>query len=87
VANKGKIGIPFILQSKLIHDVHVQRDQQTNRTFVPTENDKTVSLKLREHGTHQNAVAAKHIVLPTYIGSRSKLYGKDSTRASIMIPK
>jgi hypothetical protein len=88
--NKGKIDTPFKLQRNRIHSVHVQRDQQTNGTFVPTENDQTVflvPLKLREHGTHQKAAAAKHIVLPTYIGSRNTLYGKVLTRASIMMPK
>jgi len=87
VTNKEKSGTPFKLQSNRVHNVHVQRDQQTDRTFVPTENNQKVSLKLREHCTHQKAVAAKHIVLPTYIGSRSTLYGKVLTRASIMIPK
>src|SRR6267154_283654 len=84
--NKGKIGSPFKLKRSCIHNVHVQRDQQTNRTFVPTENDQTVSIVPREHGTHQNPVAAKHIVLPTYIGSRNILYGKVLTRASIVKP-
>lgn len=70
---KGKIGTPFKLETNRIHNVHVQRDQQTNRTFEPTEKDQTVALvlpklpKLREPGTHQKAIAAKHIVLPTYI--------------------
>ena len=86
---KGEIGAPFKPQSNHIHNVHVQRDQQTSWTFVPAQNDQTVShvLKLREHCAHQKAAAAKHIVLLTYIGSRSTLYGKVSTRASIMIPK
>jgi hypothetical protein len=39
VTNKEKIDTPFKFQSNRIHNVHVQRDQQTNRTFVPTEND------------------------------------------------
>ena len=89
VTEKGKIGTPFELQSECIHNVHVQRDQQTNRTFVPIESQTVflVPFKLRECGTHHKAVAAKHIVLLMYIGSRSTLYGKDLTRASIMIPK
>jgi len=84
------MGAPLKLQSNRIHNVHVQGDQQTNGTLIPAENVINVSrllLKLREHGTHHKAVAAKHIVLPTYIGSRSVLNGKPSTRASIRIPK
>ena len=43
----------------------------------------------KEHDpvTHHKAVAAKHIVLPTYIGSRSTLNGNPSTRESIRMPK
>jgi hypothetical protein len=37
--------------------------------------------------THHKAVAAKHIVLPTYIGSWSTLNGKPSTRESMRMPK
>jgi hypothetical protein len=38
VMYQGKIGAPFKFQSNRINNVRVQRDQQTNRTFVPTEN-------------------------------------------------
>ena len=37
--------------------------------------------------THHSAVAAKHMVLPTYMGSRRTLKGKPSTLWSMRIPK
>src|SRR5258708_4104994 len=65
----------------------------TNRRDARTCKKRKQSIRitkmslLREHDTDHKAVAAKHIVLPTYIGSRSTLNGKPSTRASIKIPK
>lgn len=40
---------PLKLQSDRIHNVHVQGYQQTNRTFVPAEDDQNC-FKLREYG-------------------------------------
>jgi hypothetical protein len=59
-----------------------------NKPRSPAEDDQTVpATRVWYAGTHHKAVAAKHIVLPTFIGSRSTLNGKPSMRASIRIPK
>jgi hypothetical protein len=43
------VSAPLKLQSDRIHNVHVQGDQQTNRTLVPGEDNQNC-FKLREHG-------------------------------------
>ena len=80
--------LPLELQRDRIHNVHVQGDQQSNGALVPAEIKRqsyTIRLLSRKYTamaarTHHKAVAAKHIVLPTYMGSRSTLKGKPSTR-------
>ncbi len=80
--------LPLELQRDRIHNVHVQGNQQTNGALVPAEMKRqshTIRLLSRKYAaiatrTHHKAVAAKHIVLPTYMGSRSALKGNPSTR-------
>ena len=79
--------VPLKLERDRVHNVDVQGDQQTSGTLVPTGMRKStpdhVAPPAQARGTtntHHKAVAAKHIVLPTYMGSRSALKGKPSTR-------
>ena len=97
ITSRREKSAPLKFQSNRIHNVHVQRDQQTDGALIPTAKNKTSAphyqarrpLPQRETRivTHHKAVAAKHIVLPTYIGSRSTLNGKPSTRESMRMPK
>ena len=47
VTSRRRASSPLKLQSDRIHDVHVQCDQQTNRTLVPARDDETVSKATR----------------------------------------
>ena len=86
--DERKSSAPFELQSDRIHDMHEQRHQQSHRSFIPTIHSTVyVTSHVQKNNTYHSAVAAKHIVLPTYIGSRNTLNGNPSTRWSINIPK
>ena len=43
VTSTRSVNAPLKLQSDRIHNVHVQGDEQPNRTLVPAENDQTIS--------------------------------------------
>jgi hypothetical protein len=74
-----KSNIPLELERDDIHDVDVERDQETGGAFKPT---RRVSIEVKKKylwWAYQRAVAAKHIVLPTYMGSRRTLKGNLGT--------
>ena len=75
--------IPLEAQGNYVHDIHVQRDQQTSRALIPPKHDPfQLQAKQTTSGksTYHNAVAVKHNVLPTYMGSLNTLKGNPSTR-------
>ena len=78
----GRNNVPLKLERDRVHNMYVQGDQQTSGTLVPAGNEKSAPDHVLPPGpdTHHKAVAAKHIVLPTYMGSQSTLNGKPSTR-------
>jgi hypothetical protein len=83
-----KNSVPLILERDRIHNMDVQGDQQTSGALIPVEIKRQPYTKCPLNSdTYHKAVAAKHIVLPTYMGSRSTLNGNPSTRWSIKIPK
>lgn len=86
--------VPLKLDRDHIRDVDVQCDQQTSGAVEPVKKkdekkkrQPLISGDFLRGSTHHKAVAAKHIVLPTYIGLRSTLNGNPSTRWSIRMPK
>ena len=78
-----------------VDDVHVERDQEASWTLVPSaeQDAQRAGYVSTRHTTRagdetdQSAVAAKDMVLPTYMGSRRTLKGKPSTRWSMRMPK
>lgn len=69
-----RIDAPFVSQSNHVDDVDIDRDEQSNRALVPIVicHKGTV---FREVTTYHRAPARKHMVLPTYMGSRRTLKG------------
>lgn len=66
--------LPFKSKGNDIDNVHISGDEQPSWPFIPTLG---LIYEKREgpYGTYQSAPAAKHMVLPTYIGSRRTLNG------------
>ena len=77
---------PFILQSQDVDNVHVQSDEQASRTLVPKQPHVSHKAVLRRTCAYQSAVATKHIVLPTYMGSLSTLNGKGCAFPDVLPP-
>lgn len=80
--------IPLKVQGNDVYNIHVERDQQTSRAFIPPKHEVNFEKQATpEKLAYQRAVAAKHKVLPTYMGSLKTLKGNPSTRWSIKMPK
>ena len=64
-------------------------NKPTGRSYLGNVSHDLVELKKAsaQTGAYQSAVAQKHSVLPTYMGSLSTLKGNPSTRWSIKMPK
>ena len=76
---REKENIPFETQCNEVNDINVSCDKQTCGPFIPIgKNNKfrdRIFFLLNCEVYYQRAVAAKHMVLPTYIGSRRTLKG------------
>lgn len=73
--------IPLEAQGEDVYDIHVHRDQETSRAFIPPKHEFSFKEQaMSEKLAYQRAVAAKHKVLPTYMGSLNTLKGNPCTR-------